>query len=143
MLHETSRPGLVPELYVSDLEASCAFYIDLLGFETLFDRPEEGFTYLRRGDAELMLDAVNQGRTWLAAPLEPPFGRGMNLQIRVEEVMALYERVRRAGVPIFLELEEKWYRIGSSYGGNRQFVVRGPDGCLLRFAQNPGARSKP
>ena len=37
------RATLVPELTVSDLGRSLAFWRDLVGFGVLYDRPEEGF----------------------------------------------------------------------------------------------------
>ena len=134
------KRGLVPEFYVTDIAASRRFYVEILQFEILFERPEEGFLYLGREGAELMLDAVDQGRSWITGPMAPPFGRGVNLQIWTTDVTALYGRVRESDTEVYLELEEKWYRIGEAYGGNRQFIVQDPDGYLLRFAQDLGER---
>ena len=134
------KRGLVPEFYVSDIGLSRAFYTDVLGFDVAFERPEDGFVYLAREEAELMLDAIETGRTWLTAPLETPFGRGVNLQIWTEEVASLYRCVEAANATVFLPLEEKCYRIGEMHGGNKQFVVQDPDGYLLRFAQDLGMR---
>lgn len=134
------KRGLVPEFYVSDIGVSRAFYTNVLGFDVAFERPEDGFIYLSREGAELMLDAIETGRTWLTAPLEAPFGRGVNLQIWTEDVASLYRCVEAANATVFLPLEEKWYRIGEMHGGNKQFVVQDPDGYLLRFAQDLGMR---
>ena len=54
----------------------------MLGFRILWERPEEGFAYLEREGAELMLDEPGT-RPWLAGPLEHPYGRGASLQIEV------------------------------------------------------------
>jgi catechol 2,3-dioxygenase-like lactoylglutathione lyase family enzyme len=143
MSEAARKTALVPELNVSDVAASRRFYVDVLGFEVRFERPEEGFVYLTREGAELMRDAADQGRTWFAAPAERPFGRGVNLQIWTDSVDALYARVRKSGATVFLEIEEKWYRWDSVYCGNRQFIVMDPDGYLLRFAQDLGERSDP
>ena len=43
-----SVPKLIPELDVDDLDRSLAFYVTALGFQMLFDRPEERFAYLSR-----------------------------------------------------------------------------------------------
>ncbi|WP_333817854.1 bleomycin resistance protein [Tabrizicola sp.] len=135
-------PALVPELAVSDWQRSRAFYCDLLGFDCLYDRPEEGFAYLALGDAHLMIDQIGVGRTFDNghAPQEPPFGRGLNLQIEVEDVDRLLTALAAADWPLFLPLEEKWYRQGAGETGNRQFVVADPDGYLLRFYQDLGTR---
>lgn len=135
-------PALVPEFAVSDWQRSRAFYCDLLGFDCLYDRPEEGFAYLALGDAHLMIDQIGVGRTFDNghAPWEPPFGRGLNLQIEVEDVDRLLAALAAAGWPLFLPLEEKWYRQGAGETGNRQFVVADPDGYLLRFYQDLGIR---
>lgn len=137
-----TKAALVPELYIRDIAISRAFYVDTLGFEILFERPEDGFLYLVREGAELMLDTIDIGRSWLTAPVELPYGRGMSLQIWASDVSALYARVKAGNAPIFLELEEKWYRRDGAHFGNRQFLVQDPDGYLLRFAQDLGARTE-
>lgn len=43
------RNALVPEIAVSDWQKSRAFYCDLIGFHVVYERPEEGFTYLALG----------------------------------------------------------------------------------------------
>ncbi|MFN9833072.1 MAG: VOC family protein [Phenylobacterium sp.] len=42
----TEAPKLVPELDVSNLEASLTFYTRILGFTVLYQRPEEAFACL-------------------------------------------------------------------------------------------------
>ena len=104
--------ALVPELEVSDWQASRRFYCDVLGFWSLYDRPEEGFSYLTLGDAALMIDQIGTGRTFDGghAPDSHPFGKGVNLQIAVPDVAGLLAGVIRAGLPLFLPLEDRWYR---------------------------------
>lgn len=134
-------PPLVPELDVSDLDRSLAVYRDVLGFQVHASRPEERFAYLIREDAHLMLEeAAGPGRRFHTAPLEHPFGRGVNLQIEVSDVDALYAAVRRAGLEIRIPLEERWYRHDATDLGNRQFVMVDPDGYLLRFFTGLGRR---
>jgi catechol 2,3-dioxygenase-like lactoylglutathione lyase family enzyme len=134
------QPALIPELICSDLHRSMLFYVDVLGFELAYQRTEDKFAFLTLGEAHLMLEQAGTGRKFLAGPLEHPYGRGMNLQIRVENVVSLYAGVVTDGAPIPLELEEKWYRIGDELAGNRQFVVEDPDGYLLRFFQDLGRK---
>ena len=137
----TVAPPLTHELDVEDLEASLRIYMGAFGFRVLFQRPEERFAYLELEGAHLMLEeAVGPGRRFRTAPLEKPYGRGINLQIRVSDVVMMYERVTRAEVSVIIPLEERWYRQGSLERGNRQFVAADPDGYLLRFFSDLGER---
>ncbi len=64
---------LIPELDVSDLERSLKFYVDVVGFSVLYDRPEERFAFLDLDGARLMLEeAEGPGRRFQSAPLERP-----------------------------------------------------------------------
>lgn len=134
--------ALVPELAVSDWQRSRAFYCGLVGFEVAYERPEEGFSFLTLGTAQLMIDQIGIGRTFEIkdAPLERPFGRGLNLQILVPQVAPILKRLESAGVRPHLPLEEKWYRRDDHEVGNRQFVVADPDGYLLRLFEDLGER---
>jgi catechol 2,3-dioxygenase-like lactoylglutathione lyase family enzyme len=126
-------PALVPELSVRDIAASRRFYCDIVGFSVRYERPEEGFAYLALGTAELMLDQLGTGRDWITAPLEPPFGRGVNFQIEVSALAPILDRLAAAGIPLFLPFETRTYRRPSGDIVQRQFCVADPDGYLLRF----------
>ncbi len=133
---------LVPELLVSDFARSLIFYTEVLGFKKLYDRPEEAFAYLDRNGAQIMIVQHDAGdeRSWIAAELIQPYGRGINLEIDVEDVEALHAACVRHGARIFLALEEKWYRREALLLGVRQFIVVDPDGYLLRMSQSLGTR---
>lgn len=136
---------LVPELCVSDITRSRAFYEGLLGFTVLWERPEEGFVYLSREGAELMLDQITPqtaARGFLIGDLRYPHGRGISLQIETTDVDTLYASVLAADARITLKLEEKWYRAGDHELGNRQFITADPDGYLLRFFSDLGRRPR-
>ncbi len=97
---------------------------------------------MERESAQLMIDELTDGpRTWITAPLERPYGRGINLQIWTQDVDALYEQVQNHQAVIFLPMEETWYRRNDVFVGNRQFIVQDPDGYMLRFAQDIGVRT--
>jgi catechol 2,3-dioxygenase-like lactoylglutathione lyase family enzyme len=137
-------PMLVPEIDVSDLDASLAFYESICGFAVVYGRPFERFAYLTREGAELMLqEAAGPGRRFRTAPLEPPFGRGVNFQIEVSDVDSLQERCAGGGVQILFPIEERWYRTNRGTEGSRQLVVADPDGYVLRFFTNVGHRRSP
>ena len=133
--------ALVPELDVADLEGSLAFYVGVLGFTVRYSRPEEQFAALEREGAELMLEtATGPGCRFRTAALEPPYGRGMNLQIKCPDVTSLYARIEAASAEVVIPLETRWYRADTVERGNRQFVVADPDGYLLRFVEDLGER---
>lgn len=133
--------ALIPELYCSDIARSLSFYTDILEFTVTYERPDDRFAFLEREGAQLMLEQYTEGdRSWLAGPLEHPYGRGVNFEIGVSNVDALFARVRASGAPTLLPLEDKWYRVGDVERGNRQFIVLDPDGYLLRFAEDLGPR---
>jgi predicted enzyme related to lactoylglutathione lyase len=144
---------LAPELDVTDLVTSSRFYAEVLEFQILFERPAERFVYLERDGVELMVqEAAGPGRRFRTAPLEPPFGRGVNFQLRVEDVDAVHARAVEAGADIVVPMEERWYRVdvaerggrwrikGPTEAGNRQFVLADPDGYLWRPFLDLGVR---
>ena len=135
--------ALIPEISCTDFKTSLKFYIEVLGFTILFQRPEHNFAMLDHQGAQLMIEQYNPSelRAFVAAKLERPFGRGINLQIRTDDVDALYDRAQKSGAPIFLSMEEKWYRADDKELGNRQFIVQDPDGYLLRFFSGSGCAS--
>lgn len=132
---------LVPELYVSDFNRSLAFYRDMLDFQIVYIRAEERFVFLEREGAQLMIEqSTDPERTWVVGELASPYGRGLNLQIRVSDVDALHAKLIAAHIPFLVAMEEKWYRREDELLGNRQFVVQDPDGYLLRFYGDLGAK---
>ena len=130
------RARLVPELLVSDIKASLAFWCNLIGFKIQYDRPEERFAYLDLDGAQLMLEQnAPDARQWITGPLEKPLGRGINMQIEVTDIKVPLEKLRQAHWPLFMEPEEKQYRIGDKHEAQTQFLVQDPDGYLLRLFQ--------
>ncbi|MET0421015.1 MAG: VOC family protein [Acidimicrobiia bacterium] len=142
-----------PELDVTNLAVSLRFYVELLGFRLLFERPTHKFAYLERGGVELMIqEADGPGRRFRTAPLERPYGRGISFQLEVDDVDSLHERVVAAGIEIVVPMEERWYEIdvveaggrwqvqGPAEAGNRQFVLADPDGYLWRPFRDLGVR---
>lgn len=137
--------AMTPELLCRDIKVSLPFYLDVFGFTIQYQREESGFAMLERQGARIMLNELVPGSAgnWIAAPLEEPFGRGINLQIETDDVDGLYACVQKAKAKIFLPIEDKWYRAGDIYLGSRQFIVLDPDGYMLRFFQDLGERKTP
>jgi catechol 2,3-dioxygenase-like lactoylglutathione lyase family enzyme len=133
--------ALVPELLVFELARSLAFYVELVGFRVEYTRTQPEFAFLSFGESQLMLERDSGQPAWQVEPLDAPRGRGLNLSIHCLDAQGLAERLLRAGVTLRLPLEDRWYRCGEATLGERHFLVQDPDGYLLRFAQDLGART--
>ncbi len=130
----------MPELDVTDTEASLRFWCECLGFDIAYARPQAKFAYLEREGAQVMLCQIN--RNWEVGSLKRPFGRGINFQIAASHIDPIVSALKAAGWPLYREPFEAWYRLGDNVeSGSREFLVQDPDGSLIRFAQNIGRRT--
>ena len=135
------RSKLVPELMVTDLDSSLAFWVSCLGFEVVYQRPEDGFAYLDLNGAQVMLEQADpEAGQWLTAPLSKPFGRGINLQIDVVAVAPIIQKLGQAEFPLFRACKDTWYRADAVEVGQREFIVQDPDGYLVRLVERLGER---
>lgn len=130
--------AMVPELDVTDIQASLDFWCGPLGFTVAYDRPAAGFAYLQRGPVQVMLCQCNGN--WDTAELARPFGRGINFQMMVDALDPILDALKALGWPLFRQPAEAWYRAGAVEAGQREFLVQDPDGYLLRFAESLGTR---
>jgi catechol 2,3-dioxygenase-like lactoylglutathione lyase family enzyme len=123
ILHSTEA-----QLFVADIQASCAFYTDKLGFAVAFvygDPPFYGQVTrdharlnLRAIDEPVFAGDVREREQLLSATLTVATGA------EIEQLFLSYQSV---GVPFQQSLQkESW--------GARTFVVRDPDGNLVLFA---------
>lgn len=135
------RSKLVPELMVTDLDNSLAFWVSCLGFEVAYQRPEDGFAYLDLNGAQVMLEQADpDAGQWLTAPLTKPLGIGINLQIDVVAAGPIIQKLGQAGFPLYRECKDTWYRANNVEIGQREFVVQDPDGYLVRLVERLGER---
>ena len=76
---------------VSDVEAACTFYVDVLGLERL-DRPDFGFpgAWLRSGDQEVHLIGIDSG---------PPL-KEQHFAFRVDDLSAVSNSLEAAGIEV-------------------------------------------
>ena len=130
---------LVPELSVSDLEISLHFYL-AMGFSIRFRREKPPFAYLELGQAQIMLEQIHE-EAWISGDLQPPFGRGTNFQIEVENALSMANQANDFNIPLFRPIREIWYTVSQNKEeGQIEFLVQDPDGYLLRFSQPLGTR---
>ena len=120
--------ALTPMLMCDDVQASIAFYTDVLGLEVEGRMDDVG----KSGWASLMLGRVH---LMLASPTYVPTGRQVEgrfpqslYYFYVDDIDALYERVRSSGqAPT--EIVQRFY-------DQREFELVDPDGHVLVFGQH-------
>ncbi len=131
--------ALVPELDVSDYNKSLDFYIKVLGFVLEYNRSDPSFALLSYGSAQLMIQEQDTG--WdSTAPLEHPYGRGVNFQISTNNLKALVDKLKKHHYPIRRDIEETWRKAGDQFVGEIEIHVLDPDGYFLRFSEMIGRK---
>jgi catechol 2,3-dioxygenase-like lactoylglutathione lyase family enzyme len=130
---------MVCELHVNDIEASLAFWRDILGFAIAYQRPSEGFVYLEHPQGHQVMLCRRNGRFETGA-LDYPLGQGVMLQIYLTDIEVPLRAIRARNWPTYLGPREVWRRVGDRESGQREFFVQDPDGYLIMVAQNIGER---
>lgn len=127
----TQKPTLiaaVPQLFVSDIAAACAFFTGTLGFAVEFIHGEPPFyAQVKRGGAQIALRHVDQPvRDKITVAMTADIDM-LAASIAVDDVAALYGEFQATGAAFHQALRrEPW--------GARTFIVRDSDGNLLLFA---------
>ncbi len=120
-------------ILTTKLAESKAFYTDVLGFGVTFENEFYLLVHTPNHQAELSFLLPNH-------PSQQPFfhkpflGQGMYLTIEVDDVDALYHRLKTMGVSIQVELrDEPW--------GDRHFAIEDPNGIgidLVKYSPPQG-----
>lgn len=131
---------LAPELLVTDLEHSLAFWKDMLGFKIAYQRPEQGFCYLEHDDGAQIMLCKRSGK-WEMGELQLPFGRGAMFQIYLSSITPALTRLLQADWPITEGPREVWRRWGDREGGKREIILQDPDGYLIMLTEDLGERA--
>ena len=126
---------MVPEFWCSNFEPSLDFYTNVLGFEVVQRFEQNLHAYLELEGAQIMLASWEQDGTWETGPIEKPLGRGLNFQIIVGDVQALYEKILASGHEPFVAIYTKEYWRRDQMDTRTEFAIQDPDGYLLRFTQ--------
>jgi catechol 2,3-dioxygenase-like lactoylglutathione lyase family enzyme len=118
----------IPQLFVSDIMTSCAFFTAKLGFAVEFVYGEPAFyAQVKRGGAQIALRHVDSDVMDKIAVAMNADVDMLAASISVDDVDTLYREFQAAHVAFHQELRtEAW--------GARTFMVRDPDSNLLLFA---------
>jgi uncharacterized glyoxalase superfamily protein PhnB len=121
---------LTPNLLVSSVERSLAFYVDTLGFErgmTVPDQSPFAFGSVTAGPVEIFFNdaagAVKEYPDFAGKPI----GCTGTLFIEMDGVNALHDRLKLQ-VKVVMPIETKFY-------GMREFAIEDPDGYVITFAE--------
>jgi uncharacterized glyoxalase superfamily protein PhnB len=121
---------LTPNLVVSNVERSVAFYCDTLGFTLTQKVPDQSplvFATVQSGDVEIFLNAPEPAIAEYPAFKSKPIGGTLTLFMEVDGIEVLHEAL--AGrVTVVMPLERKWY-------GVTEFAIVDPDGYVITFAE--------
>jgi catechol 2,3-dioxygenase-like lactoylglutathione lyase family enzyme len=121
---------LTPNLVVSNVERSVAFYCDVLGFALTQKVPDQSplvFAAVQSGDVEVFLNAPEPAIAEYPAFKSRPIRGTLTLFMEVEGISELHGAL--AGrVSVVMPLERKWY-------GVTEFAITDPDGYVITFAE--------
>ena len=121
---------LTPNLLVSNVERSLAFYVDTLGFArgmTVPDEPPLAFASVTSGTVEIFFNDAATAVKEYPAFAGKPIGATGTMFIEVEGVDALHDRLR-TNVKIVMPIVTQFY-------GLREFAIEDPDGYIITLAE--------
>ena len=128
MPHELK--SLTPNLIVSSVERSIAFYRDVLGFTLVTTVPDASpfvFAIVQSGPVQIFLNATEPAIAEYPAFKDRPIGGTLTLFIDVHDIRKSHDELKDT-VKIVMPLEHKWY-------GVTEFAFEDPDGYLITFAE--------
>lgn len=126
----TRFTSVTPNLVVSDIVRSTAFYRDVLGFsikQTVPDVEPFVFVWLERDDVPIFLNDIKAAVEDYPDLKSRPFGGTATLFIVVTDVDHLHGQVA-PHARVVMPLKTQFY-------GMREFAVTDPDGHLITFAE--------
>ena len=128
MPHQLNK--LTPNLVVSQVARSIAFYRDRLGFEvetTVPDVEPYAFAIVRSGPVQIFLNGLEAATEEYPAMKGHPLGGTFTMYIEVTGIERMYEELK-AQTTVVMPLEAKWY-------GVTEFAIVDPDGYVITLAE--------
>ncbi len=130
---------VTPNLIVSDIDRSLAFYRDVLGFSVVGTVPDAApfvFAWMQRDEVKVFLNTVGPIREEHPELAARPIGGTATLYIVVEAdttaegIDALFDLVK-SKTRVIMPLKDQFY-------GMREFGIEDPDGYIIFTAQRIG-----
>ncbi|MCB5203710.1 VOC family protein [Neorhizobium sp. T786] len=111
-----------PVIMTDAVEQTASFYVEHFGFEPLFET--DWYVHLQSKESPTVTLAILDG----SHETIPQAGRGkvsgLLLNFEVEDVDAVYGRLKSAGLPILLDIRDEDF-------GQRHFITTDPNGVLI------------
>ena len=130
---------VTPNLIVSDIDRSLAFYRDVLGFSVVTTVPDAApfvFVWLQRDTVKVFLNTAESVKDGLPGLAARPIGGTNTLFMVVEAatpaegIDALFDAVK-SKARVVMPLKDQFY-------GMREFGIEDPDGYVIFAAQRIG-----
>ena len=129
----TTFTSVTPNLLVSNIDRSTAFYRDVLGFavkQTVPDRGPFVFVWLERDGVPVFLNDPKAVEKDVERAGDRPFGGTATMFFVVTDVDGYHAEVAPKA-KVVMPLKTQFY-------GMREFAVEDPDGHILTFAERVG-----
>jgi lactoylglutathione lyase len=129
-----SATKLTPNLIVSNVVASLAFYEGVLGFSrglSVPDQPPFVFASVTSGPVEIFLNdvaTVGKESPQMAGRM---LGGGNTMFIEIAGIDAYHDQIK-GQAKIVMPIATQWY-------GMREFAIEDPDGYVITFAERADA----
>jgi lactoylglutathione lyase len=121
---------LTPNLLVSNVERSLAFYVDQLGFTQGMTVPDASplvFAQVTSGGIEIFFNDSKGAVEEYPSLGGRPLGLTGTIFIEVQNIHALHDRLKDH-VTIVMPFVTQWY-------GMMEFAIADPDGYIITFAE--------
>jgi uncharacterized glyoxalase superfamily protein PhnB len=125
---------LTPNLIVSSVEGSLAFYEGVLGFTRGITVPEQSpfvFASVTSGPVEIFFNDRSTVTKESPQFKDKAFGGGNTMFVEVDGVDELYDQTKNRA-RVVMPIVTQWY-------GMREFAIEDPDGYVITFAQRVDA----
>lgn len=122
---------------VSDVEASTAFYIDVLGFRRLYDEVQDTWTRVGLGIGDNVLELFSRHPEPDAAAVDPFYPRVYGrpkIALTVADIDAAYDRAVAAGISPLCQIV--------TTSASRFFFIADPDGTPIQLQVFNGGRRR-
>lgn len=120
---------LLPNICTDRLEETRDFYVQLLGFDVVFEHQGWYIQLASPTHPQLQLGIIRRDHAFTPTPFQLP-AQGVVISAQVEDVDATYAAVLKRGFRIAHELCDESF-------GMRRFMVADPNGLLVNLFSFP------